>query len=64
MRRLESVDSLATFRAVPDATLHVAFDLPPPRTARAAGDPAPTLQVSTWVEPLPADAPQASVTWN
>ena len=64
VRRLESVDSLATFRAIPDATLHVAFDLPPPRTARAEGDPAPTLQVSTWVEPLPADAPQASVTWK
>ena len=37
VRRLESLDSMVTFRAVPDATLHVSFDLPPPRTARAAG---------------------------
>jgi hypothetical protein len=64
VRRLESLDSMVTFRAVPDATLHVSFDLPPPRTARTAGEPAPPLQVSTWVESLPADAPQAGIRWQ
>ncbi|HIG87529.1 MAG TPA: carboxypeptidase regulatory-like domain-containing protein [Planctomycetes bacterium] len=64
VRRIESLDSEAIFRALPDVTQVLALSMPEPRSSRPPDSITPTLFFSTRLESLPSEAPKAGATWS
>jgi hypothetical protein len=64
VRRIESLDSEAIFRALPDVTQILELSMPEPRSSRPPDSATPTLFFSARLESLPSEAPKAGATWS
>ena len=64
MRRIESLNSEAIFRALPDVTQVLEFQMPGAKSSRPEGAAPPVISFSRRMENLPEDAPKAGATWK
>ena len=64
VRRIESLNSEAIFRALPDVTQVLEFQMPGAKSSRPEGAAPPVISFSRRMENLPEDAPKAGATWK